>query len=300
MTFHRTGLEIGPFDILGLTIHPTFHFYGLIIVTGIFVSAWLIARLAKIDGKDPEHVWNALLWVILLGVIGARAWHVLFPAKEMVEAGKTAEWYLTHPFDLHDGPLIIWNGGLGIFGAVIGGALGIIIYARRHKLDLLPWLDIAAVALPLGQAIGRWGNFVNEELYGKPTDLPWGITLSHPPAGYTVNDTFHPLFLYESLWNLVNFGILLVVWLRYRDRLKRGDILLLYLVLYPFTRLALEFVRFEPTEVSGINVSRVFTFGVVIVAALLLLYRHRADLRRRREPGADKSSEESEAPAKSA
>jgi phosphatidylglycerol---prolipoprotein diacylglyceryl transferase len=280
MTVDRTGLEIGPFDLFGLTLNPTFHWYGLIIVTGIFLAALVVALLAKRDGKDPDHVWNALVWIVLLGVVGARLWHVLFPAQSSVAAGRTAEWYLTHPFDLHDGPLIIWNGGLGIFGAVIGGALGVFIYGRRHKLDIMSWIDIAAISLPLGQAIGRWGNFVNQELYGKPTDLPWGISLDHPPTGYTTSDTFHPLFLYESLWNLINFGILLLVWFRFRERLKQGDVLLLYLVLYPIARFALEFLRFEPTMVGAVNVSRVFAIGVALVAAGLLAYRHRNDLRR--------------------
>ena len=118
-------------------------------------------------------------------MIFARLWHVLFPSISSVEAGRTAEWYLTHPFDLHDGMFIVWSGGLSIFGAVLGGALAIIIYARSHKLDMLSWIDMAAVAVPLGQAIGRWGNFVNEELYGKPTDLPWGMRVDNPPAPYT-------------------------------------------------------------------------------------------------------------------
>ncbi len=282
MEIDRTGIEIGPFDLFGLTLNPTFHWYGLIIVSGIFVAAWITGWLASRDRKDADHVWNALVWVVLLGVIGARVWHILFPAESAVEAGRTTEWYLTHPFDLNDGPLIIWNGGLGIFGAVIGGALAIWLYTRRHKLDLFSWLDIAAIGLPVGQAIGRWGNFVNQELYGKPTDLPWGMTLDHPPAGYTTSDTFHPLFLYESLWNLVNFGILLVVWMRYRDRLKKGDILLLYLVLYPFTRFVLEFLRFEPTTVGAVNVSRVFALGVALLATAILIYRHRDTIRAQR------------------
>lgn len=281
MTFHRRGLEIGPIDLFGLTLNPTFHYYGLLIVTGIFLAALLVAWMAKRDGKNPEHVWDALIWVVALAVIVARLWHILFPSISSVEAGRTAEWYLTHPFDLHDGPLIIWNGGLSIFGAVIGGALAVILYARRHDLDLWAWLDMAAVSVPLGQAIGRWGNFVNEELVGEPTDLPWGITVSNPPAGYTSDTVFHPLFLYESLWSLLTVIVLVAVWLRWRDRLKKGDFLLLYVIAYGTARYFLEFLRIEVTTAGGINVSQVFSAGAALLALVVLLWRHRAALRAR-------------------
>jgi len=276
MTVHRRGLEIGPFNLFGLEINPTFHWYGLIIVTGILAAAWLVTWMARREkDKDPDHVWNALVWVVALGVIFARLWHVLFPSVSSVEAGRTAEWYLTHPFDLHDGPFIIWSGGLSIFGAVLGGALGVAFYARKHRLDLLGWMDMAAISVPLGQAIGRWGNFVNEELYGKPTDLPWGMRVSNPPAEYAGETHFHPLFLYESLWNLASVGVLLFVWLRWRHRLKKGDFVLLYAISYGTVRFLLEFLRIEVTLAGGVNVSQVVSLGAAILAALLLAYRHR-------------------------
>ncbi len=281
MTLHRRGLEIGPFDLFGLTIHPTFHFYGLIIVTGILLAAWLTAWMAQHDkDKDPDHVWNALIWIVLLAVIFARAWHVLFPSVSSVEAGRTAYWYLSHPFDLHDGPFIIWSGGLSIFGAVLGGALGVVLYARKYKLDILSWIDIAAVAVPLGQAIGRWGNYINEELYGKPTDLPWGIRVSNPPPGYAADTRFHPLFLYESLWNLVTVGVLLYAWLHWRNRLKKGDFLLFYLLAYGTGRFLLEYLRLEVTLSGGVNVSQAVSGVSALLALVLLLIRHRVDLQR--------------------
>ena len=284
MTFHRYGLEIGPFDLFGLTVHPVFHWYGLIIVTGIFAAAWLAAWMARRDEKDPDHVWNGLVWVVVLAVIFARAWHVLFPSISAVEAGRTTSWYLSHFFDLRDGPLIIWNGGLSIFGAVLGGALGVLIYARKHRLDVLSWIDIAAVVVPLGQAIGRWGNFVNEELYGKPTDLPWGITVSNPPPQYAADTRFHPLFLYESLWNLAALGVLLWVWLRWRDRLKRGDFVLLYMVAYGVGRFLLEFLRLEVTLAGGVNVSQAVSAGMAAFGLMALAWRHRDALRARLRP----------------
>ena len=279
MTFHRRGLEVGPFDLFGVTINPTFHWYGLLIVTGIIAAAALVAWMAKRDeDKDPDHVWDALMWIVILGVIFARFWHVLFPSISSVEAGRTAKWYLTHPFDLHDGMFIVWSGGLSIFGAVLGGALAIIFYARRHKLDMLSWIDMAAVAVPLGQAIGRWGNFVNEELYGKPTSLPWGMRVDNPPAPYTAATRFHPLFLYESLWNLATTGVLLFIWLRYRDRLKKGDFLLMYLMSYGTVRFFLEFLRIEVTLSYGVNVSQAVSGAAALIAAALLIFRHREAL----------------------
>jgi phosphatidylglycerol:prolipoprotein diacylglycerol transferase len=238
--------------------------------------------MAKRDKKDSDHVWNGVIWVVIAAVLVARLWHVLFPSISSVEAGRTAEWYLTHPFDLNDGPFIIWSGGLSIFGAVIGGALGVVLYAWKHQLDILSWLDIGAVVVPLGQAIGRWGNYVNEELYGKPTDLPWGLRIDNPPIEYSQHTHFHPLFLYESLWNFLVFGVLLWIWLRFRDRLKKGDILLMYLVAYPTARFFLEFLRIEVTMSGGINVSQIFSAVVAVAAAVILLLRHRDDLRRHR------------------
>lgn len=281
MNIDRRGLEIGPIEIFGLTLNPTFHWYGLLIVLGIALAALLAAWMAKRDDKDPDVVWDGLLWVVALGVIFARAWHVLFPSISMVEAGRDTAWYLRHFFDLNEGPLVLWRGGLSIFGAVIGGVLGVMLYAWRRRIDLLAWLDIGAVVLPLGQAIGRWGNYVNEELYGTPTDLPWGLRISNPPPEYAAYTHFHPLFLYESLWNLATVGVLLYLWLNYRHRFKRGDFLLMYLVSYPTVRFFLEFLRIEVTVSGGVNVSQVFSLLVAIAALLLLLYRHRHDLARR-------------------
>jgi phosphatidylglycerol:prolipoprotein diacylglycerol transferase len=269
MDITRTGIEIGPL---------TLHFYGVLIVAGILAAANVGAWMAKKDGKDPEHLWNGLVWAVIAGVIGARLWFVFFPPVASVEAGKTTAWMLSHPFDLQDGPLAIWNGGLGIFGGIIGGALGIWLYARRHKIrDLRQWLDIAAVIVPLGHAIGRWGNYVNQELYGEPTDLPWGIKIDAPVFPYSPDDRFHPLFLYESLWNLVLFSALFYLWNKQRQRFKDGDFVLLYLVGYSVVRFLLEFLRVEVAEIQGVGVnsSQTITAIAFVVALALFLYRHR-------------------------
>lgn len=296
MTWHRYGLEIGPIDLFGLTINPTLHWYGLIIVLGILAAASLAAWMARRDGENSEHVWNGLIWLVIAAVICARLWHVFFPSVSSVEAGRDAHWFLTHPFDLNDGPFIIWSGGLSVFGAMIGGIIGVLLYTQRHRLNRLYWLDLGAVVLPLGQAVGRWGNYANQELYGKPTDLPWAIEISNPPFKYAQYDHFHPLFLYESLWNFALCGVLLTLWLRRRDRLKPGDFFWLYILGYSVVRFLLEFLRIEVTKAGGINVSQVFTGIAAVIALGVLLYHHHRALRQRlsrkpvRGPGGRKRS----------
>lgn len=260
-------------------------YYGIIIVVAMLIAATIAARLARRDGRDPDHIWGALTWAIIPAIIGARLWYVLFPPSSAVAQGMDTAWYLQNFFNLENGAIAIWSGGLSIFGAVLGGFLGAYIYMRRNKLPLAPWLDIAAVGLPLGQAIGRWANFINQELYGIPTELPWGITIdaAHRVAPfrslveYPLETRFHPLFLYESLWSLLFFIVLLNVFLRYRSRLREGDIFLIYLAQYAVIRFLLEAIRVEVTYIPGteINLSQVFMALVFIGAVIALAYRHR-------------------------
>ncbi len=272
------------FDSLGIHIGPLYiRYYGLLIVGGMLLAASLAAWMAKRDGRDPDHVWGGLTWALIPGIIGARLWFVFFPSISMVERGFTPGWFLTHPFDLTNGPLAIWNGGLGIFGAVIGGGIGVVLYARRHHLPFWEWVDIAAIVLPVGQAIGRWGNFVNQELYGPPTTLPWGITIKAASrvgpytdmVTYPPDTLFHPIFLYESLWSALSVVVLLYLWLNLRDRFKKGDFLLMYLVSYSLIRFLLEFLRVELTLIGGINVSQVVTGLAGLLALGILVWRHR-------------------------
>ncbi|HJS17951.1 MAG TPA: prolipoprotein diacylglyceryl transferase, partial [Anaerolineales bacterium] len=148
---------------------------------------------------------------------------------------------------------------------------------RRHKLNFAHWADIAAPALALGQAIGRWGNYVNQELYGAPTNLPWKIYIDpdHRLQGFVDVEYYHPLFLYESLWNLANMFFLVSMSRRYGDRLKDGDIFLMYLIVYPLGRFLLDFLRLDASLVGGININQTFMAVVAILAALALYLRHR-------------------------
>jgi phosphatidylglycerol:prolipoprotein diacylglycerol transferase len=213
-----------------------------------------------------------LFWVVLAGIVGARIWHVLTPPPSMIAQGITTQYYLTHPLLMID----IRNGGLGIPGAVIGGVLAMWIYTRRKKLSLVTWLDISAPGLALAQALGRWGNFFNQELYGAPTNLPWKIFIdpAHRLPGFENFAYYHPLFLYESLWNLANMAILLLLSRRFSDRLKTGDIFLTYLVIYPVGRFLLDFLRLDASRVAGINANQALSAIVVVVAAVVLIWRH--------------------------
>ncbi len=272
-------------DSFGIHLGPLYlRYYGMLIVGGLLLAAVLAAWMARKDGRDPDHVWGGLTWTLIPGIIGARLWFVFFPSKEMVERGFTPGWFLSHPLDLTNGPLAIWSGGLGIFGAVIGGIVGILLYTRRHHLNLWEWLDIGAIVLPLGQAIGRWGNFVNQELWGIPTTLPWGVTIERfarigeyrDMLAYPPETRFHPIFLYESLWNALTVVVLLYLWLNHRKRFRKGDFLLLYLVSYGVIRFLLEFLRVDVTLIGTVNVSQAVSLAGIALALLVFFWRRRA------------------------
>lgn len=261
----------------GFALGPLFvRFYGVILMLGALAGAWLATREAKRRGYEPEIVWDLLTYLLIGGIIGARLWHILTPPPS---SGITAGWYLTHPLDA----LAIWKGGLGIPGAVIGGVIVLYFYARRHNLNFLEWTDIAAPSLALGQAIGRWGNYFNQELYGAPTNLPWKISIDsdHRLLGYADVQYYHPLFLYESIWNLANMFLLLWVSRRFPDRLKAGDIFLIYLIVYPVGRFFLDFLRLDASLVGGININQTIMAVVAVFAAAALYWRHRGDATQR-------------------
>jgi phosphatidylglycerol:prolipoprotein diacylglycerol transferase len=251
-----TGFWLGPIYI---------HFYGIIIMLGAVAAAFLADREARRRELNQDLVWDGLIWVLIGGIIGARIWHILTPPLSMEAQGITTLFYLTHPLDA----IAIWNGGLGIPGAIIGGIFALYLFTRHNKLNFPVWLDIASPAVALGQAIGRWGNFINQELYGRQTSLPWGITIPGLPGKY------HPLFLYESIWNFLNMGFLLWLGRRFMGRLKSGDIFLVYLVFYGIGRFLLEFLRLDTSLVAGIDINQALALVVAILAGAFLILRHR-------------------------
>lgn len=251
----------------------TIRYYGIILMLGAIAGTWLAEREARRRGQNGEYAWDGLVWALIGGILGARIWHILTPPESMKEIGITTSFYLTHPLDA----LTIWQGGLGIPGAVIGGMLALYLFTRRRKLHFAVWADIAAPGLALGQAIGRWGNFVNQELYGRPTNLPWAIYIAPQNRLPDFQDQayYHPLFLYESLWNLANVFFLLWLGRRYAGRLKDGDLFLAYLITYPVARFFLEFLRLDPSQVGGVNANQVLMLVVAIGSAAALYWRHR-------------------------
>ena len=270
----QPGICLGPLPI---------RFYGIIIVVGILVGGFVATREARWRGENSDRIWDALIWIAIAGIIGARLYHVFSTPAGCTETAPICgwPWYRNHPLDA----LMIWNGGLGIFGALLAGGLVVLIYARRYKLPLARYLDIAAPALLIGQAIGRWGNFVNQELYGPPTNLPWGIPIdaAHRYGAFTdlvryplETTRFHPDFLYESVLNIIGFIVLIVVARRLRLRLRDGDIFLLYLIWYPANRILVESLRPDAWTVNGgLATAQLVSLGLMVVAVVGLLWRHR-------------------------
>lgn len=260
-------------------VNLSIYWYGVLIVGGIILGAYTVTFEVRARGLDPEHVWGGLTWAIVLGVIGARLYHILTPPPSMCESIGicTALDYLKDPARLID----FRSGGLGIYGAIGGAILGIYLYGRRYKIDWLAYADVGVFGLALGQFVGRWGNFFNQELYGRPTDLPWAVYIQDPLPGYADYHTFHPTFLYESLWNFLTFVILLTIARKYRNRLLRGELLGFYLIMYPLGRILLETVRLDSAsfivngQSSGINIAMTVSAVMIVVVAVFLIIRRR-------------------------
>lgn len=263
------AVQIGPFQV---------HWYGIIIASATLLGALLATRVARWLRENPDDVWSLLLPAILLSVVGARIYHVIH------------EWgtYSQNPALIPQ----IWNGGIGIPGAVMGGALAIVLWARQRGVNPARWMDIAAPGLLLGQAVGRLGNFVNQELYGPPISecgasfppcLPFGLQIDavhrvgewRDLALYPVETTrFVPLFAYEAILNLIGLALLLFVARRLSDRLFAGDLALLYIMWYGAVRTALETYRTDNWVIFGVPTAMwVGILGLVLAGAWLAI-RH--------------------------
>ncbi len=254
------------------------HCYGLLAVIGTLAGGGVASLQARRRGESMGHVWDGLVWAIALGFLGARVYHVLSsPANGSGGFG----YYVENPIAM----FIVWDGGLGIYGAIAGGVVGVWIYARRNRLDAWRWLDVGAPGLALAQAIGRWANYVNQELYGPPTRLPWGLYIDaqHRIPRYedltsypTYTTRFHPTFFYESLWCLGVFVLLLWGGRRWADRLREGDVFLAYLALYAAGRLwIVQFFRPDAWRLdNGLAVGTLVAAGVVLVAGAVIWGRH--------------------------
>ena len=232
--------------------------YGVMIALGVVAAVWLARRRWEARGGDPEDIVTIALWAVPAGLIGARLYHVI------------TDWPTYFPDDPL-GALKIWQGGLGIPGGVaLGTAVGLIA-ARRLGIRYPPIFDAVAPAIPLAQAIGRLGNWFNQELFGSPTDLPWGLQIDprFRPDGYGAFETFHPTFLYEALWNLALVGLLLL--LDRRRVLRPGRLFAVYVGGYFLGRLWIEAVRIDPANTLGPFRVNIWTSLAGITGAVLFL-----------------------------
>ena len=256
---------IGPFPLRA---------YAMCILAGIVVAIWIAQRRLTDRGGKPGQVLDVALWAVPFGIVGGRLYHLISsPAAYFGDGG--------HPLNAFK----IWEGGLGIWGAVALGSVGAWIGCRRHGVPFLDFVDAAAPGLAVAQAMGRWGNYFNQELFGGPTTLPWGLEISsaNRPAGYEQFATFHPTFLYESLWCLI-IALVLVLADR-RFSFARGQIFALYGMLYTLGRGLIEMLRTDQANyVLGLRLN-VWTSVIVFAGSAFAFWRLGVRGNNRDEPG---------------
>jgi prolipoprotein diacylglyceryl transferase len=246
-----TGVwHLGPVPIRG---------YALAIILGIVLAIWIGEKRWQARGGRPGEVQDLAVWAVPFGLVGGRLYHVATDHERYFGADGNA-WQV----------LYLWRGGLGVWGSIALGAVGAIIAARRRGMRIAPMVDALAPGLLVAQAVGRWGNWFNQELFGKPTELPWALEIDpgHRPFGYEDQATFHPTFLYESLWNLAVFGVLIA--LDRRFRFGHGRMLALYVMGYTLGRGWIEMLRIDAVELDDVAGLRfnVWTSIVLFIAAL--------------------------------
>ncbi|NLB32841.1 MAG: prolipoprotein diacylglyceryl transferase, partial [Tissierellia bacterium] len=232
------------FRIFGIDVM----WYGVIISTGVLLGVLIALKEAKRTGFKEDNLLDFLLYAIPAGIVGARAYYVIF----------SWDYYSQNLSQI----INIRNGGLAIHGAIIAGVITGIIFCKKRKINFLELIDLVIPSLILGQAIGRWGNFVNQEAYGGPTDLPWGIIVN--------GQKVHPTFLYESLINI--FIFIFLIWFRKNKKATHGQIFGLYLILYSAGRFFVEGLRTDSLMFLGMRVAQLISIASIILGAALLLY----------------------------
>lgn len=249
------AIQIGPLSI---------RWYGILMATAIGIGFWLAHREAEAEKLPADDILRVAQWAVIAGLVGARLYEVAF----------NWDYYGAHPTKI----IAVWEGGLAIHGGLILGSLVGVWLARRWRVPILPSLDVAAPSVAIGQAIGRWGNFFNEEAFGRPTDLPWKLYISpaHRPPEFASYNYFHPTFLYESLWDLAVF-LLLVLWLRPRLREWPGALFFCYVGLYSVGRFAIESLRLDSFWVDGFRVPQLASVAGVLIAIAGIALASRRD-----------------------
>lgn len=247
-------LEIGPLTV---------HYYGIAIAIGVVLAVLLLRRRYSALGGDPDLADRTAVWGVGIGFLGGRLAYVSTHLDRFVD----------RPWAI----LFIWEGGLAFFGGLTLGTLAVLWYLRRNGADVWTFGDAAAPGIPLAHAIGRWGNYFNEELYGTPTDLPWGLRVTHEPQ------PVHPTFLYESLANLVLFGLLLLA--SRSGRIRRGGLIFCYLAGYGAIRFLTELLRTDTTfRVFGLSRNAYVALAIVVIGLVGLRWRQRQPVPPTSEP----------------
>lgn len=246
--------EIGPITV---------RWYGLLIALAILIGVTLSQYLAKRRGVKPELLGDLAIWLLLAAIPCARIYYVLFEWQE----------YAQRPEDI----IAIWKGGIAIHGAIIGGAIAAIIFARLNRVSFWQLSDLVVPSLVLGQAIGRWGNFFNSEAFGRPTDLPWKLYIppTRRPPEYLNYDYFHPTFLYESIWNLAVFALLIYLFfwgLKHKERLKIGTLTFVYLISYSIGRFWIEALRTDSLMLGYLKIAQIVSLGAIAFGLLGLAW----------------------------
>ncbi len=257
---------LGPLPVRG---------YALSIILGIVVAIWIGERRWIARGGRAGEISDLAIWGVPFGLVGGRLYHVITDWQLYFGEGRDPV-----------AALYVWRGGLGIWGAIALGSVGVMIGARRHHIKLLPMLDAIAPGVLVAQALGRWGNWFNQELYGRPTDLPWGLEIdpAHRPDAYPDVATYHPTFLYECLWNLGAFGLL--VWLDARLRLGFGRVAALYVMFYTLGRGWIENLRIDDVQLIDVGGLRFNVWTSIVLFLLAAAYFVWATVKR---PGREES-----------
>ena len=239
------------------------YFYGVVLALAILIGTFASEYIGTVFYKfQKETVIDMVPYLVLFGIIGARLYYCIL----------NSDFYLRFPTEI----LAIRHGGISIHGAILGGFLGLLIFAKRRKLPFLRLADVSAAGLALAQSVGRWGNFFNSEAFGTPTELPWKLYIApqYRPVPYQNYEYFHPAFLYESILDFVIFGILFLIF-KYGKTCKDGNVLLLYLILYSLARIAVEYCRIDSVlYIYGIPVAIIVSAVILILSSTLLLIRN--------------------------
>ena len=243
-------------------------FYGLFIALGVLIAWNVTRRRFAARGGDPAVAERIVMRMLVFGFLGARLAYVSTHLSRF-----EGEWWKV---------IALWEGGLALFGGLTAGAIAMYFYAKRWDADMSDLLDAVAPAVPLAQALGRWGNYFNQELFGTPSDLPWAIEIdpSNRPAAYPVAETFHPTFLYESVWNIALAG--LIVWIGKTYPRMRGRLIAVYFIGYGLIRFLLELIRTDTAfRLLGLSRNGWVSVGVVLLGLIVLFLKHLPWLGRR-------------------